>query len=103
MASQPRYDYDSDVSGWLFLLLFLAAVVLGALAPGVAAIGGLLLALPGFVLAPWTAPRGDNDGLWVLIIPMMGVLMLILAGVAGLVAWLRGVIESFVRRFGDRP
>ena len=25
------------------------------------------LVLPQFVLAPWTTPRGDNDGLWGLI------------------------------------
>ena len=31
----------------------------------------LALSLPQVVLAFWTAPRGDNDGLWVLWMPLL--------------------------------
>ena len=31
-----------------------------------------------FLLAPWTTPRGDNDGLWVLIIPLLAMFALVL-------------------------
>jgi len=44
--------------------------------------------LPALVLAGWTAPRGDNDGLWILWFPLLFVFLLAL-GVAGVVGgWL---------------
>ena len=48
---------------------------------------GALLGFPGVVLAPFTAPRGDNDGLWVLIVPftVLVAALLIVRGVSDLV------------------
>ena len=31
----------------------------------------IALAVPALLLAPWVTPHGDNDGLWVLIFPMV--------------------------------
>lgn len=50
---------------------------------------GASLAVGPTVLAWWTAPRGDNDGLWILVflsLPMLGGLAAVLAAVAGRVA-----------------
>lgn len=70
MAMQPRFSNtpQDPTRGQVYLVLMvLAPVVLGALfstrwepiAPA--------LIVPQFLLAPYTAPRGDDDGLWVLI------------------------------------
>jgi hypothetical protein len=40
------------------------------------------LGLPGLVLSPFTAPRGDNDGLWTLIVPAMAFLTFVLVVLA---------------------
>jgi hypothetical protein len=40
---------------------------------------GILLIAPALCLAGWTTPRGDNDGLWTLIFPML-VFFMFLAG-----------------------
>jgi hypothetical protein len=73
---------------------------------GVAAALGLLLGkaraksiafglvAPQFVLAIFTWPRGDNDGLWTLWLPLLlgfGAVLIIPAYVAG---WLRDLIAS---------
>ena len=33
--------------------------------------GSALFLLPLFVALPWVTPRGDNDGLWVLVFPIV--------------------------------
>jgi len=70
-------------------VLLVAALVIGFVAPTHAWLLGALLGLPGLLLSPWTAPRGDNDGLWVLIIPTLGVFVLVLMGVATVTSWAR--------------
>jgi hypothetical protein len=44
------------------------------------------------MLSPWTAPRGDDDGLWLLIVPTLfvfvGVLVLVAVVVASVHVWL---------------
>ena len=85
MASAPRYSPGAaqDMgSAVLFPILLLAALGFGFVAPGRAALAGALLGLPGLVLSPWTAPRGDNDGLWLLIVPFMAAFTLILVATA---------------------
>ena len=57
--------------------VLVAAFVGGFLVPKRAPLIGLMLVLPGFVMSPWTAPRGDGDGLWVLIVPMLAVFALV--------------------------
>jgi hypothetical protein len=45
-------------------------------------------------LAPFTSPRGDNDGLWILILPILVVLGTALTVLCGIV----GIVTGFVRR-----
>jgi hypothetical protein len=52
--------------------LCVAAAALGATLGGdllVSLVVGVLLGAPGLYAAPATAPRGDGDGLWILIFP----------------------------------
>jgi hypothetical protein len=76
-ASAPRYSYGADQdmgSAWFIPLTAIAVCVLSAVfarrwqfvVPGVVGIQ--------LLLAPFTAPRGDNDGLWILIVPLIAVL-----------------------------
>jgi hypothetical protein len=91
MAMQPRYDYtrpERQGSPWYVPLMLGAAVVLAlvywkrwwVVAPGMVSLQ--------LLVSPFTTPRGDNDGLWVLIIPIVvvlgGVLLLLCWGTASL-------------------
>jgi hypothetical protein len=92
MASAPRYSYGAEQDmgdGALFPILLAAAVVGGLVAPSRAALAGAMLGLPGLVLSPWTAPRGDNDGLWLFIVPTMALFTTALVAVATATAWTR--------------
>jgi len=67
LVAVPARDDTNLSGGSFFLAIFFSAVVLGVLVSNrhhmrVAA----LLVTPALVLAGWTAPRGDNDGLWTL-------------------------------------
>lgn len=58
---------------------------------------GAALALGPTVLAWWTAPRGDNDGLWALILwflPALGALAALIAAVAERIGTARGATEE---------
>jgi Protein of unknown function (DUF2510) len=96
MAAQPRYSngpHQANGSPWFVPLTFLAVVILAALfsrnwqvvAPGIATAQ--------FLMAPWTTPRGDNDGLWAMIFVILAFLFVIehlLAGLTGTaVGWVR--------------
>lgn len=90
------YGYDAplpDENGAGIALLLAGFAVPAAWAgwrravPPLAA--GAALALVPTVLAGWTAPRGDNDGLWVLVflaLPVLGGHAAVVAAVAGRVA-----------------
>jgi hypothetical protein len=66
--------------GYLPFLLFVS-VVFGLIDPGTSHLRvGLLMVGPALLLAWWTTPRGDNDGLWILIFPMLGVAIFVAAG-----------------------
>jgi hypothetical protein len=88
MAMQPRYGFESDQQGspWYFPLMLGAAVLLTVgfrrwwwvVGPGLVA-GQLFV-------SPFTTPRGDNDGLWLFIFPMLVVFGLVLMVVSGIVA-----------------
>lgn len=57
---------NPNVTGRLyFAVILVVAFVFGAVWPSRhhARVSALLV-LPGLALAGWTAPRGDNDGLW---------------------------------------
>src|SRR5689334_2567247 len=78
MADQPRYSYGTEQdngSAWLFVVLPVLSMLGGFFAYRCPRAVALALGLPGLVLSPFTTPRGDNDGLWVLIVPMMCALL----------------------------
>ena len=91
MATAPRYSYGPDpetgASAYYYPVLLLAALVLGFVAPTHARLVGILLGLPGLILSPWTTPRGDNDGLWALVVPLLCVFVLVLTAAARFGAW----------------
>jgi peptidoglycan/LPS O-acetylase OafA/YrhL len=81
MADAPRYSFGPHQNNGniaYFPVLLALALVGGFVRPRRARLIGALLGLPGLVLSPWTAPRGDNDGLWLLIVPALGVFVLVL-------------------------
>ena len=61
----PQSVRGQPLFGWTLVLL---GAVLGATVRG-PAVFSALLGLPALLTAPWLAPRGDDDGLWVLIFP----------------------------------
>jgi len=86
MASAPRYSYGPDEDtgnlGAFMTAALLAAAALGALRPRRSVRTGALIGLPALALSPWTTPRGDNDGLWLLIVPYLAAFVLVLAAAA---------------------
>lgn len=92
MASAPRFSsgVEQDLgSNAFFWILLAGGLVGGFLLPSCATVIGVALALPALLLSPWTAPRGDDDGLWILIVPALLVFLLVVVLVARLGAWLR--------------
>ena len=92
MASAPLYSHapHPDMgNAALFPVLLGVAVVGGFVAPKQATIIGVMLVAPALALSPWTAPRGDNDGLWLLIVPFLAFLMFVTVVAARGAAWLR--------------
>jgi hypothetical protein len=85
MASAPRYSdgAEQDLGHPALLPVLLAAALAGGFVarrrPGLIGLG---LGLPGLLLSPWTAPRGDDDGLWLLIIPCLALFVVVLIGAA---------------------
>jgi hypothetical protein len=72
MASAPRYSRTGeDGSSWLFVLLLAFALFGGALFFRCSEAIALALGVPGLLMSPFATPRGDNDGLWRLMVPMM--------------------------------
>jgi hypothetical protein len=73
IASAPRVSHGPHPDmgdNRNYPLLFVLVMAGGELAPRRAVSVGVCLVLPGLALAPWTAPRGDEDGLWVLDLPI---------------------------------
>ena len=87
---------DTGGSAFLWASL-LAAVALGlrTWTDSEAWMIGIGLAGAPLLLAPWTAPRGDNDGLWLLVFPLLLGLVFLLT----FTAWVSG---SSTRRFRRR-
>ena len=66
-----------------------AAVALGALAHSKeSALVGGAVGVPALLLAGWTAPRGDGDGLWILWFPILGALIFGLSAAGSVGGWL---------------
>ncbi len=98
-AMEPRYDYNhlSHHVGWRWYvpLMFAAALPLTMVfSRQWKWIGAGLVALQ-LVAAPFTTPRGDNDGLWVLVFPLIVVLG---AALTLYCAMLSVVVRRFKRR-----
>lgn len=82
----PSADARNPAYWWLAIGV---ATVLGALmGSDQSASVGSAVALPALALAPWTAPRGDNDGLWVLWFPLLFGFLLLLAGAGAMGGWI---------------
>ena len=96
MASAPRYSSGAKDLGSsaLYYVLLGAALAGGVLLPTRAWLIGMMLGLPPLLLSPWTAPRGDNDGLWILIIPMLAIFLLVLVAAALVGAWFGSRLTS---------
>lgn len=110
--AQPRQDQSSKqrrvaVYAGVGAVLWITAVaiagssawyVVGVLVCGVATgamdatthhlRAGFYFVIPALVLAWWTTPRGDNDGLWLLIFPLLVALVVLVAGCHRLGAWI---------------
>ena len=85
IAAAPLYSYgyEQDMGSSAFYSLLLGAALIGGfVVPARASLIGALLGVPGLVLSPWTAPRGDNDGLWIMIVPLLAVFVLVLIATA---------------------
>jgi hypothetical protein len=92
ILSVPQYSYgveEETGSFPLFYVLLGAALIGGLLRPRAAGAIGLALGLPALILSPWTAPRGDGDGLWILIVPLLFVFLFVLVAIAGIGGWIR--------------
>lgn len=90
---------DSEGTAFLWSSV-LAAVALGLTTStdGEAWLVGVGLAGPAFALALWTAPRGDNDGLWLLWLPILAGMMLPLT----VAAWVAGLSVRTLRNRSGR-
>lgn len=92
MASAPRYSHapHQDLGNAALLpVLVVAATIGGIFIPRHATLIGVMLVAPALLLAPWTAPRGDNDGLWLLIVPILALFMGVTVFAARAGAWCR--------------
>jgi hypothetical protein len=91
MAVAPRHSPTGDVrNADLFWPLIAIEAALAGLTspPRRAAVLGAALVLPGLLLSPWTTPRGDDDGLWILVVPLLAIFMWAMAIEAAAVSWL---------------
>ena len=102
MAAYPRAsDGPNEANGnaALFPLLLLAASIVGYFEPRrPRLVAAAIIAVP-CLLAPFTTPRGDGDGLWTLIFPMLAVLAVLMAGCAAF----GGRVAVFVASRRRRP
>jgi hypothetical protein len=92
MASAPRHSFgpDLDMGDTRYFPVVLGAAGIGGwLSPRRVPLVGLALGAPGLLLAPWTAPRGDGDGLWILILPILLGFVGLLCATAFAGGWIR--------------
>jgi hypothetical protein len=96
MASEPRYSDGPDESNGnpaLWPLLALTAFALGFVEPRRPWRVALAVNSAPLLLMFWTTPRGDDDGLWVLIVPMIVGYTIVLAACAAVSGWIRRQLE----------
>ena len=89
VAIEGRYITNYSGAPYLFSVV-ITSFVLGVVDPKMPHLrAGVVLIAPAFALAWWTAPRGDNDGLWMLWFPFLLVLIVFVAGCHGIGAKMR--------------
>jgi hypothetical protein len=95
LALVPHAKPSGDARVTAFWWLAIAAVVaLTLLARDRARyVVGLSVGVPPFLLSFFTAPHGDDDGLWILYVPLTAVFAAFLLGVELLVRYLRGRVR----------
>jgi hypothetical protein len=97
IATMARYPHESNGahesrgSAALFPLLAAAAFVGGLLEPRRPRVVAACTIAGPLALAYWTTPRGDGDGMWGLIFPILGAFALFLA-------WCAGVAGQLIHR-----
>jgi hypothetical protein len=81
LGAVPGINNRNYSGGFYFVGVIASALFLGVIDPKSSHIRvGFLMAVPGLLLAAWTAPRGDNDGLWILWFPLLGISIFLVAG-----------------------
>lgn len=102
MGSAPRHSHgaEQDVGNFGACVLALAATafIMGALAPRHATMIGVVTAGVPLLLAPSTAPRGDGDGLWVMVLPALALWCVVTVAVAWVGGWLPTVLSRWLKR-----
>ena len=103
LATWATIADDDDPSGsrlWLLWITMVAvAAILGYAFPEDDGFIAFAMAGAPLVAAGWTAPRGDGDGLWVLIFPYL----IFMGFVLWLVAWLAGRLRLWLMRTSNGP
>jgi hypothetical protein len=85
----------AGLSAWYVVGSLVCGVVIGALDATTHHLrAGFYFVIPALVLAWWTTPRGDNDGLWLLIFPLLVALVVLVAGCHRLGAWIGRVVRA---------
>jgi hypothetical protein len=82
-------DHEGNGEGAFWWLMLIAAGTLGFALDDRRGLLGAALGVAPFVLSPWTAPRGDGDGLWLLYIPMLAGFVLVLSATSSVMSLLR--------------
>jgi hypothetical protein len=87
--------HNANYSGAYYALaLLVSAMILGFANPTTPHFeAGVLMVAPGLLLAAWTAPRGNNDGLWILWFPLLAVFIPLGAGIHWAGARIRRAVE----------
>ncbi len=81
LVALPSINNPNYSGGYYLLGACICMLLLGTFDPKSSHLRvGLLMAAPGILLAAWTAPRGDNDGLWLLWFPLLCISSFLLAG-----------------------
>ncbi|HET7487123.1 MAG TPA: hypothetical protein VFJ85_04290 [Acidimicrobiales bacterium] len=90
LALVPHTGQGADARNPAYWWLAIAAAAgLGAVARSrKSALVGAAVVVPALLLAGWTAPRGDNDGLWILWFPFLAGFLVLLSVVASTTATL---------------
>lgn len=90
-AVVPGRDGSQVSGGPYFAALMTCAALIGVSLGGHPLVNGALLTAPALLTAGWLAPRGDEDGLWLMWFPaiVFGVFAAAVAHWAAVAAWSR--------------